>query len=141
MNNMLIKMGYSIGKKDEPLRVALLNSKDYGIPQNRERVWMFARLGGLPEEFSMVPAKIDNGLLMADFLDPKGHVPESMYLSDKQIEHLKEKHNIDSFKVKKALCFDVYNKKIDSRTIYFLQCQNLSFYFHLDCHLVYNKHH
>ena len=49
---------------------------------------------------------------MADFLDPKGYVPESMYLSEKQIEHLKEKHNIDSFKVDKPLCFDVYNKKI-----------------------------
>lgn len=112
MDNMLIKMGYSSGKKDKPLRVALLNSKDYGIPQNRERVWMFARLGGLPKDFSMVPEEIHNGLLMADFLDPKGHVPEEMYLSEKQIEHLKEKHSVDSFKVKKALCFDVYNKKI-----------------------------
>ena len=73
---------------------------------------MFARLGGLPEEFSMEPPKNITGLLMADFLDPKGYVPKEMYLSDKQIEHLKEKHNIDSFKVKKALCFDVYNKKI-----------------------------
>ena len=49
---------------------------------------------------------------MADFLDPVGHVPEEMYLSEKQVEHLKEKHNIESFRVKKALCFDVYNKKI-----------------------------
>ena len=105
-------MGYSAGRKDEPLRVALLNSKDYGVPQNRERVWMFARLGGLPKYFSMVPEEVHNGLLMADFLDPKGYVPKEMYLSEKQIDHLKEKHNIDSFKVKKALCFDVYNKKI-----------------------------
>ena len=112
MDNMLIKMGYSAGKKDEPLRVALLNSKDYGVPQNRERVWMFARLGGLSKDFSMIPEKVHNGLLMADFLDPKGYVPKEMYLSEKQIDHLKEKHNIDSFKVKKALCFDVYNKKI-----------------------------
>ena len=42
MDNMLIKMGYSNGKEDSPLRVALLNSKDYGVPQNRERVWRFA---------------------------------------------------------------------------------------------------
>lgn len=112
MDNMLIKMGYSNDKNDEPLRVALLNSKDYGVPQNRERVWMFARLGGLPKDFSMIPEEIHNGMLMADFLDPIGFVPKEMYLSEKQIEHLKEKHNVDSFKVKKALCFDVYNKKI-----------------------------
>ncbi|MGN1338313.1 MAG: DNA cytosine methyltransferase [Candidatus Coprovivens sp.] len=115
MEDMLRNMGYVADKKDKtesPLRVALLNSKDYGVPQNRERVWMFAKLGGLPKDFSMEPEKILNGLLMADFLDPKGYVPESMYLSEKQIEHLKEKHNIDSFKVDKALCFDVYNKKI-----------------------------
>lgn len=115
MDNMLREMGYVFNKNDlneSPLRVALLNSKDYGIPQNRERVWMFARLGGLPRNFSMEPKKVDNGLFMADFLDPEGYVPKEMYLSEKQVEHLKEKHNIDSFKVKKALCFDVYNKKI-----------------------------
>ena len=115
MENMLRNMGYVADKEDKtesPLRVALLNSKDYGVPQNRERVWMFAKLGGLPKDFSMEPEKILNGLLMADFLDPKGYVPESMYLSEKQIEHLKEKHNIESFKVDRALCFDVYNKKI-----------------------------
>lgn len=112
MDSMLIKMGYASSKKDSPLRAALLNSKDYGIPQNRERVWMFAKFGGLPKDFSMVPEEIHNGLLMADFLDPKGYVPKEMYLTDEQIEHLKVKHNINSFKVKKALCFDVYNKKI-----------------------------
>lgn len=115
MEKMLRNMGYVCNKKDEsesPLRVALLNSKDYGIPQNRERVWMFAKIGGLPKDFSMEPRKILNGLLMADFLDPEGYVPENMYLTDKQIQHLKEKHNIKSFKVDKPLCFDVYNKKI-----------------------------
>jgi len=115
MDNMLRKMGYVKNKKDKnesPLRVALLNSKDYGVPQNRERVWMFARLGGLPLEFSMEPEKVSNGLFMADFLDPEGHVPESMYLSDEQIAHLKVKHNIESFIVDRPLCFDVYNKKI-----------------------------
>lgn len=115
MDDMLRKMGYVKNKKNKnesPLRVALLNSKDYGVPQNRERVWMFARLGGLPLDFSMEPEKVSNGLFMADFLDPEGYVPESMYLSDEQIAHLKVKHNIESFIVDKPLCFDVYNKKI-----------------------------
>jgi len=115
MEEMLRNMGYVLDVNninESPLRVSLLNSKDYGIPQNRERVWMFAKLGGLPSDFSMEPQKVLNGLFMADFLDPIDCVPKEMYLSEKQIEHLKEKHNIDSFIVDKPLCFDVYNKKI-----------------------------
>lgn len=115
MEDLLRKMGYVSNSNDmdeSPLAMAILNSKDYGIPQNRERVWMFARLGGLPKGFSMVPKKRKNELRLADFLDPKEYVPKSMYLSKKQIDHLKEKHNIESFKVNTPLCFDVYNKKI-----------------------------
>ena len=104
----LAEMGYG----ENPLAKAVLNSKDYGIPQNRERLWMFAQLGGLPEGFSMVPDNTiyDKEARIGDFLDFK---PESkLYLSDAQIEHLKEKHHIESFKVETPLCFDVYNKKI-----------------------------
>lgn len=115
MEQMLRDIGYVANPDDpneSPLRVAVLNSKDYGIPQNRERVWMFARLGGLPRDFSMRPEPQPNKLRLGDFLDPEGHVPPEMYLSKKQVEHLKEKHNIPSFIVDRALCFDVYNKKI-----------------------------
>lgn len=115
MMDMLREMGYVKDKNDpeeSPLAIAVLNSKDYGIAQNRERVWMFARLGGLPEGFSMVPPLRRNSLKMADFLDPDGYVPQELYLSKKQINHLKEKHNIPSFCVDTPLCLDVYNKKI-----------------------------
>lgn len=115
MEIMLRNMGYVNDEKDEnekALRMALLNSKDYGIPQNRERVWMFARLGGLPKDFSMEPEKRKNDLKMADFLDPEKFVPKELYLSKEQIDHLKEKHNVPSFIVDTPLCFDVYNKKI-----------------------------
>lgn len=112
---MLKEMGYVSNPDDpneSPLAMAVLNSKDYGIPQNRERVWMFARLGGLPKGFSMVPVQQKNNLKMSDFLDPDGCVPKELYLSKKQIEHLKVKHNIPSFFVDTALCLDIYNKKI-----------------------------
>ena len=115
MMDMLRDLGYVADKNDpneSPLAMAILNSKDYGIPQNRERVWMFARLGGLPKDFSMTPPKQKNNLKLADFLDPSDKVPKNMYLSQKQIEHLKEKHHIDSFFVDTALCLDIYNKKI-----------------------------
>ena len=110
IHDQLVKDLREMGYGDNPLAKAVLNSKDYGIPQNRERLWMFARLGGLPDNFSMVPEKIDSTLKMADFLD---YNPErKLYLSDAQIEHLKEKHHIASFDVNSPLCFDVYNKKI-----------------------------
>ncbi len=115
MIDMLRNMGYVSDKNDpneSPLAMAVLNSKDYGIAQNRERVWMFARLGGLPKGFSMVPPLQRNNLKMADFLDPEGYVSKELYLSDKQIEHLKVKHNITDFHVDTALCLDIYNKKI-----------------------------
>lgn len=115
MMDMLRNIGYVSNKNDKnesPLAMVVLNSKDYGIPQNRERVWMFAKLGGLPKDFSLKPVEQKNDLRLGDFLDPIEYVPKNLYLSDKQIEHLKEKHKIDSFMVDKPLCFDVYNKKI-----------------------------
>lgn len=105
----LIDMGYGT-TEENTLAKAVLNSKDYGIPQNRERLWMFARLGGLPQNFNITPPLQRNDLKLGDFLDE--HPDESLYLSDDQIAHLKEKHNIESFIVKTPLCFDVYNKKI-----------------------------
>lgn len=115
MEQMLRDIGYVVNPNDpneSPLRFAVLNSKDYGIPQNRERVWMFARLGGLPQDFSMRPEPEPNDLRIGDFFDPDGYVPQEMYLSDAQVAHLRKKHNIPSFEVDRALCFDVYNKKI-----------------------------
>ena len=94
---------------------AVLNSKDYGIPQNRERLWMFAKLGGLPTNFNIVPPKVPLIRKFGDLLD--SNPPEYLYLSEKQIAHLKEKHHIESFIVEEPLCFDVYNKKIKKDAI------------------------
>ena len=110
IHDQLIKYLREMGYSENPLAKAVLNSKDYGIPQNRERLWMFAQMGGLPEGFSMKPRIIESDVRMADFLDFEPD--KSLYLSDAQIEHLKEKHHIDSFVVETPLCFDVYNKKI-----------------------------
>ena len=110
IHDQLIKDLREMGYSENPLAKAVLNSKDYGIPQNRERLWMFAQMGGLPEGFSMKPRIIESDVRMADFLDFEPD--KSLYLSDAQIEHLKEKHHIDSFVVETPLCFDVYNKKI-----------------------------
>lgn len=90
---------------------AVLNSKDYGIPQNRERLWMFAQLGGLPKGFDIRPPQVELKYTFADFLYPDD-VDDSLRLSDAQIAHLKVKHNIESFDIPEPLCLDIYNKKI-----------------------------
>ena len=105
----LIAMGYGT-TEENTLAKAVLNSKNYGIPQNRERLWMFAVLGGLPEGFNITPPEVESDAKMADFLDI--NPVANMYLSDAQIAHLKVKHNVESFVVDTPLCFDVYNKKI-----------------------------
>lgn len=104
LKNALSDMGYG------DLHYALLNTRDYGIPQNRERVWMFAKLGGLPEDFSMVPQKISNGLRLKDFVDKDP--PKELYLTQKQITRLKDFYGIPNFYVTETSCFDLYNKKI-----------------------------
>lgn len=109
IKNSLRDIGYG------DIAYAVLNSKDYGIPQNRERLWIFARFGGLPEDFNMVPPKVELKYRFGDLLDK--NPPKELYLSDAQIEHLKEKHNIESFNVSEPLCFDVYNKKIKTNAL------------------------
>lgn len=104
LKDSLKEMGYG------DLKYALLNTKDYGIPQNRERIWMFAKLGGLPDDFSMVPPTIDNGLKLSDFVDQ--HPEEKLYLSQAQIQRIKDFYGIESFVVDDYSCFDLYNKKI-----------------------------
>ena len=94
---------------------AVLNSKDYGIPQNRERLWIFAQLGGLPKGFDIVPPKVELKYRFGDFLDKVA--PDYLYLSDEQIAHLRVKHNIETFAVNEPLCFDVYNKKIKTDAV------------------------
>lgn len=106
LKNALKEMGYG------DLKYAVLNTKDYGIPQNRERLWMFAKLGGLPEDFSMVPPTIDNGLRLPDFVDKNPE--EKLYLSQQQIQRIKDFYGIDNFIVSEHSCFDLYNKKIRS---------------------------
>lgn len=100
----LKKIGYG------DLCYAILNTKDYGIPQNRERLWMFAQMGGLPHNFSMEPPKIESKMRLSDFVDI--HPDEFLYLSDEQIKRIKEFYGIESFVVDEISCFDLYNKKI-----------------------------
>ena len=62
--------------------VQLLNSKDYGIPQNRNRCFMVSILGDYHYEF---PRKQKLELRLKDMLEEK--VDEKYYLSDAMVEY------------------------------------------------------
>ncbi len=91
------------------LNIKLLNTKDYGIPQNRIRVWIYGYLGKLPEGFDLAPEPLELKLKLKNFLDKNPE--EHLFLSDKQIQRLEELHKVD-FNVHEPLCLDIYNKKI-----------------------------
>lgn len=63
----------------------VLNAKDYGVPQNRERIFVFSILGGggftFPEPFPLRKT-------MNDVLEDE--VDESYYISDEQLEKFKK---------------------------------------------------
>jgi DNA (cytosine-5)-methyltransferase 1 len=98
----LEKLGYQV-------TYTLLNSKDFGIPQNRERVWIYAFHGQLDLNFKLAPSKEKLKIFFEDLLDP--NPSPDLFKNQKQIERLKELYNLD-FIVDKPSCADLYNKNI-----------------------------
>jgi len=87
----------------------VLNSFDYGIPQNRERLWIYGYHGTLPVNFSIAPDKIKLKKRFKDYLDKN---PEKeLFKNQVQIKRLKELYDID-FIVDEPSCADLYNKNI-----------------------------
>lgn len=102
MISELERLGYNVTYE-------ILNTKNYGIPQNRERLWIFATKRKIPLGWTFKPREIELNRRIKDFLDI--NVDKKYYLSDKQINRLIEIHKVD-FNVDEPLCFDVYNKKV-----------------------------
>lgn len=63
----------------------VLNTKDYGIPQNRERVFLVGIRNDLPNNF-VFPKPIPLKLRLKDILE--NEVDEKYYLSEKAIEYI-----------------------------------------------------
>ena len=101
----LRRIGYDV-------RYEVLNSKDYGVPQNRERLWIFGYLGVLPEDFTLVPPHLPLQGILADFLDPAP--TEDLYKTQTQIDRIHEIHHHTEgvFDVDHPMCYDIYNRKI-----------------------------
>jgi len=89
--------------------ITLLNSKHYGIPQNRERVWIYAYLGSLPTFFKIDPPQKELKVFLKDFLDK--NPDKKLFKTQTQIKRLKDLYDLD-FIVDEPSCADLYNKNI-----------------------------
>jgi DNA (cytosine-5)-methyltransferase 1 len=97
-----IELGYNV-------HMSLLNSKNYGIPQNRERVWIYCTTDNLDPFFSLEPDNEGLNVRLTDFLD-KDPDP-SLYKNQTQIRRIIELHKVN-LDVKEPCCLDIYNKKV-----------------------------
>ena len=64
MLSVLSDLGYTVNYK-------VLNAKDFGVPQNRDRIIMVGSLDGIVFDFSKL--KTDTVCSMKSFLDRKGN--------------------------------------------------------------------
>ena len=60
---------------------SVLNAVDYGVPQNRERVFCVSILN--PKQDFVFPAAQDRKIKLKDILDPKERIPANMYMNDR----------------------------------------------------------
>lgn len=83
----------------------VLNAKNYGIPQNRERVFIISIRKDLDNGKFKFPEPFDNGLKLKDLLEDE--VDEKFYISDEKVEkfvtNLKNKNSLlyDSCQIKR----------------------------------------
>jgi DNA (cytosine-5)-methyltransferase 1 len=97
----LDRIGYDVYWK-------VLNSKDFGIPQSRARVWFVCFRKDIEYDFKF-PESTELKIFFKDLLDKE--VDKWYYKSQEQAERLIEITGV-SLDVKEPSCFDIYNKKV-----------------------------
>lgn len=78
----LKEMGYTVYHK-------VLNSKDYGVPQNRERIYIVAFRNDIDSSGFVFPEPTDTTKTIKDIMERKP-VPAKYYLSETYVETLKK---------------------------------------------------
>lgn len=63
----------------------VLNAKDYGVPQNRERIFVISIRSDIEQDFEF-PQPFDNGIRLKDILESE--VDEKFYISTEKVEKL-----------------------------------------------------
>lgn len=79
IKNIFCSLGYAINEQ-------ILNSKDYGMPQDRRRLFVIGIKGINSEKFVFPKPKPLDGLTASDFLDKK--IPPKYYLGQKGFEFI-----------------------------------------------------
>ena len=91
----------------------VLNTKNYGIPQNRERVWMYFSQYNIPQGFQLAPKTVDTRP-MEEFLDknpsPDLYKSQDQILKGKNTRAILEKYQ--SYDKTQYYFADMYNKLI-----------------------------
>lgn len=103
--DFLEKLGYTS-------KYAILNSKDYGVPQNRERCFMLSWLG--EDYYYDFPDKIPLLIRLKDVLEKK--VDEKYYLYEKTIKHF-IKHTQESIEKGNGFRFEPTDGNVIGKTI------------------------
>lgn len=87
----------------------VINGKDCGIPQNRERVFAFAIREDIDTGKMDFPMPFDNGLRLKDVLEIE--VDEKYYISDEQTQRF-----VTSFNTNSALLYDPCQAKREGKS-------------------------
>lgn len=69
----------------------VLNAKDYGVPQNRERVYLLFIKKGLDNGKFEFPKGFDNGIRLKDVLDEV--VEENFYISEERMQEIRKDYS------------------------------------------------
>lgn len=86
----------------------VLNAKDYGIPQNRERVYLIIIKKELDNSMFKYPEPFDNGTRLKDILEDE--VDEKFYISKDKVQRFLTNLNSD-----KALLYDACQVKREGK--------------------------
>ena len=100
----------------------VLNAKDYGIPQNRERIFTISIRNDIDKEF-VFPEKQKLELYLSDILEK--NIPKEYYWNEKNINELrKQKINKVKYKWNNEVKKYIYNEKLDLTKVYSLNAYN-----------------
>lgn len=99
--NELREYGYNVHWK-------VLNAKDYGVPQNRERVYVFIVKEKLDNGLFKFPEPFDNGMRLRDILEQ--NVDEHFYIPQEKVSRF-----ITSLNDKNSLMYDACQIKREEK--------------------------
>lgn len=110
LNNIGYNCYYPKNNKGKPI---CLNAKDYGIPQNRERIFVICIRQDINKKQYLFPNGFDNGVRLKDLLEDK--IDEKYYISQDKTNKLLFELKAKEIGVNPCLTPDRINKRQNGR--------------------------